>query len=67
MLNVPNDRDYYRRRERECREKAQQAFDPHIRELHLEFAERYAREVRDAPIIGSRPRDYGIEPPLARA
>lgn len=66
MDNIPSNHDYYRRRERECRELAARAVDPHIRKLHLDFAERYAREVGDAPIADPRDEPIG-GPSLARA
>lgn len=40
-----NQHDYYLRRERECREAAERAADPAIRQTHLTFAQNYADRI----------------------
>jgi len=67
MRSSPSDRDYYRRRERECRARAEQASDPHIRNLHLDFARRYALAVADAPAPAAPPHLNGAERAQQRA
>lgn|GEM_PF-6544503 len=39
-----NDLTYLRRREAQCRELAEKAFDPGVKRLHRDFADRYARD-----------------------
>lgn len=42
-MSAENDRTYYVKRERQARELAAAAQDPHIRAVHLNMAERYAK------------------------
>lgn len=67
MRSSPSDLDYYRRRERECRAHAEQASDPHIRNLHLDFARRYALATADAPAPDAPPYLNGVERMQQRA
>lgn len=47
-MSEDNQRDYYLRRERECRDAADRATDPGVRRTHLDFALRYAVEAEQA-------------------
>jgi hypothetical protein len=42
-----DDEIYYRERERQSREMAAQANDPGVQQIHMQFAQAYARRVRD--------------------
>lgn len=42
-MSAENDRAHYTKRERQARELAAAAQEPHIRAVHLYMAERYAR------------------------
>lgn len=44
--------DYYRRRERQERERAAQSQDVAVRTIHLDLANHYARMLRDPPVRG---------------
>ncbi|HWI86551.1 MAG TPA: hypothetical protein VNT42_09565 [Sphingomonas sp.] len=46
MPGRDEDEIYYRMREREARAMAERATDPHIKSIHLRFAEAYARRAR---------------------
>lgn len=41
-MSDDNDPDYYQLRERQARELAAAATDPHVRQVHSEMADRYA-------------------------
>ena len=42
-----DDEVYYRERERRERELAARADDPGVQQIHLQFAQAYARRIRD--------------------
>jgi hypothetical protein len=42
-----DDEIYYRERERQARELAEQANDPGVQQIHMQFAQAYARRARD--------------------
>lgn len=50
MIMDVNEADYYRRREKDQRQFADQASSRSIRKLHLDMAERYRKMAQDAQL-----------------
>jgi hypothetical protein len=52
---MSNDLEYYRRRERQEREKAAVSDDQGARKIHLEMAKRYSTMLADAGFVAMPP------------
>lgn len=68
-MTFSDDRLYYAQREQECRKRADNASDPAIRAVHMEFARRYAEAHETLPLIEvearERPRPPGLPSQLS--